>query len=152
MQGMSQRQIEASTGINDATVARRQAKPEVKAYIEDMHQALITSSLHHSVSNIHHAIRSYQSDAILHVKDDEGRIYDKVDTQLRDHGFKASIKLLEATNILPSQATSIYIQQIFADSTRETPEIIRSLFQEVTHRDANSLTTRSLLQDEPIDV
>jgi hypothetical protein len=133
VQGKSLRQIEASTGINDATAARRLSKPEVKAYLEKLQAALINKTLPKAVGNIHSVVHKY-----LTAPDDSKRC---------EHGFKASLKVMEAAGLLPGNATSIYIQQIYNDNRTEVPESIAEIILSLTHRDQ---ANKSLLA-EPID-
>ena len=83
------------TGINDSTVARRLAKHEVQEYIDKIKDDLISRSLPKAAANIDKAIQAYSD------KDS--------DAQLREHGFKASQRVLESVGILPSHSPQINI-------------------------------------------
>lgn len=130
-EGKSLRQIQTSTGIDHATVHYKlKTKPELKAYIEKLQLVLINKTLSKAVGNIHNVVNNY-----LKAPDDSRKC---------DHGFKASIRLMESVGLLPGQAQSIYIQQIYNDNRTEMPESIKELFAAVTHKDQNN---RSLLDD-----
>ena len=155
LQGATYRDIEAQIGIDHSTVARRLERPELKAYIDAINARLISSHLDRSAANIGHAIDHYQDPPeriTLHDADgNETGAKLLADTQLRDHGFKASVKLMEAAGILPSAAnTSIYIQQIIQEGQSQTPEVITALFARSTHSDTIPDNRNTILLDQDV--
>jgi predicted transcriptional regulator len=120
-QGYNQREIAKEVGIIQQGVSYHLAKPEIKAIIEETHKSLVQEIVERSAANITHAVMHYQDEpreVILH--DNKGNERDVklvIDEQLREHGFKASIKMLESTGILASPAPSIFVQQIFNQQT-----------------------------------
>ena len=133
--GVSIGQIGTDHGIPKSTAQYQLSKPELKAYIERVQADLIQSSLEIAKANYKYAIKKYQDQ--------------DTDVQLRDHGFKASKELLQATNILPSATTSIMIQQIYNDNRNEVPDVVKELFARVTHSTSKSLVVE---EKEAIDV
>ena len=107
--GATLRDIEPEVGIDHSTVGRKLNHPEVKQYIESLHAQLISESLGTAAANIQMAVDQYRPQAELPA--------DQRDGQLREHGFKASQRLLESVGILPSHAPSVMIQQIFNGNT-----------------------------------
>ncbi len=102
------KQIEAGDiGVSDSTATRRLQKPQMKALVERLHTELIDSSLAQSRDNIRHAINVY-------------RTTPKDDPQLREHGWKASNKMLESVGIFPSHTPSVLIQNIFNEGDTVT--------------------------------
>ena len=148
--GKSLQEIATPANVHESTISRRLAKTEVREYIEHLHQDLIASSLGKAVGNIYHAINSYVTGATIKAITKDGKEIDLTDTQLREHGFKASLKLAESVGILPAQAQTILINNIYNDNRTEMPESIKQLFAAVTHKDAGN---QSLLDDgQVIDV
>lgn len=143
--GIPQYQVAAQLGVHPSTVSRAAAKPDTKTLINTIHQALIDSALQPAQANISRSIQDYYSLPVN--TDDSGRALPQ-DLQRKDHGFKASIRLLEAAGILPSHAQSILIQQIFNQFSTEIPEPVRRVFQQVAHNDLDAI---NLLSPETID-
>lgn len=100
--GLSLSEIERTTGVNDATAGRHLQKPDVKAQIERIQAKVMEEAAESSADNIIHAITSYKAKDI------------KNDPQLREHGYKASNRMLEVMGIFPSHTPSTFIQQIIA--------------------------------------
>ena len=100
------------------TTHRRLQRPEVKALIERIQAELIETSVPIAADNIRHAVEQYKPQADLPS--------DQRDSQLREHGFKASQRLLESVGILPSHTPSVLIQQIF---NQNDPQIGQELGQ-----------------------
>jgi ribosomal protein S13 len=98
--GLSLRQIETQTGIDKDKAWRRLDKAEVKSLVETMQQRIAAEAYQSATDNIIHAIKSYQIEGI------------KNDPQLREHGYKASVRIAESIGILPSHTPSLILQQI----------------------------------------
>lgn len=145
--GKSLQEIATPANVHESTISRRLAKTEVREYIEHLHQDLIASSLGKAVGNIYHAINSYVTGATIKMITKDGTTIDITDTQLREHGFKASIKLAESVGILPAQAQTILINNIYNDNRTEMPEAVRELFAKVTTSGG-----KGLLNEEVIDI
>jgi DNA-binding Lrp family transcriptional regulator len=110
--GESTREIAPHVGVSPATVQRRLRNPEVRAAIEAVQAQLTEQWLSKSAGNIAHAIEHYRDKAEI-VIDGKGKPHIQTDFQLREHGYRASIKVLESVGILASPAPSIFVQQIF---------------------------------------
>ena len=111
------------------TTHRRLQRPEVKALIERIQAELIETSVPIAADNIKHAVEKYKEPATtITVTDKKGNTKELpyVDEQLREHGFKASQRLLESVGILPSHTPSVLIQQIF---NQNDPQIGQELGQ-----------------------
>lgn len=142
--GHSVRAIAAQAGGKKSTVWNLLSKAEMKQQIEAIHQNLIKDSLETAILNLGFAIDKYQKGAVCKKIDVHGVMHEVPDTQLRDHGYKASVKLSEAVGILPSQAQSVYIQQIYNDNRTEVPEIIGKILAQIVDADSRC---GSMLED-----
>jgi hypothetical protein len=98
--GQTLEQIATSNGLGHRSVAyRKLSRPELKEIVESIQEDFVSKSVPEAAENIVYAIKAY--------KDKDS------DTQLREHGFKASQRALEMVGILPSHTPSLYVQQIF---------------------------------------
>lgn len=86
-------------GVSEATAHRRLSQPEIKALVEEITAKMIATSIPQAVENIQYVVEQYQT------TDNQ---------QVKDHGFKASTRLLEMAGIFPSHTQSVFIQQINA--------------------------------------
>jgi hypothetical protein len=98
--GSSLQQIATIQNIDKSTVSRRLQRADLAEYVETLKSSLINEGLETAQKNILHAIKSYQTTTGNETEQ----------TQLREHGFKASNSLLTACGLLPSNAPSIIIQ------------------------------------------
>jgi hypothetical protein len=141
--GESLKSIGSQVGMSHVAVLKRASKDEVRNIIEDLHEKLITESLGTAVSNIKHSIDQYK----LHPVTDQDI---KITLQLRDHGFKASQRLMETAGILPVNApTTTYIQQINQQNNYQVSGAIGEILTAIVR---NSHTPESLLDTDIIDV
>ena len=122
--GATLQEISTPRGIHESTVSKRLSRPEVKAHLERLQSSLIEKTLHLAVDNIHQVVDGYRT------APDESKKC--------EHGFKASIRLMESAGLLTSQQQSIYIQQIYNDNRTEIPDIVKELFQRVTSNDGSN--------------
>ena len=120
--GLSQRQIEAVTGINDATVNRRLQKPDVKAQVDRIQARVMAEAAEQSADNIIYAINKYQSKGI------------KDDPQLREHGYKSSNTMLQAIGILPSHAQSMLYVNIQSTTNVQTTQELSDIGRFLAHK------------------
>lgn len=95
IQGMTLEEIGNREGKDMSTISKRLSKAEVAEYVDRQKELLVTTSLKRSVENLNYAVDSYQA---------EGS-----DTQLREHGWKTSIRVAEAAGILPSNSNTVNI-------------------------------------------
>lgn len=110
--GIPHRQVAKQIGASPSAVMR--AKQSARELIESIRDDLIHSTAATAADNIKHAVKAY--------KDKDS------DSQLRDHGYKASQKLLETIGILPSHTPSVLIQQVIqGDQIQITPELAQSI-------------------------
>ena len=106
------REITGLVGSSKSAVHR--AQQSAREIIEAIRDDLIHSTAATAADNIKHAVKAY--------KDKDS------DSQLRDHGYKASQKLLETIGILPSHTPSVLIQQVIqGDQIQITPELAQSI-------------------------
>ena len=106
------REITGLVGSSKSAVHR--AQQSAREIIEQIRDDLIHSTAATAADNIKHAVKAY--------KDKDS------DSQLRDHGYKASQKLLETIGILPSHTPSVLIQQVIqGDQIQITPELAQSI-------------------------
>lgn len=103
--GATLQQLATTNGFADRSGPfKRLQHPEIKAMVEAIQADLIATSIPQAADNIRHAVDQYRPQAALPA--------DQRDTQLREHGFKASQRLLESIGILPTHTQSIVFQQL----------------------------------------
>ena len=117
-EGLPLHEIARQNGFHESTASRKLQKPEIKALVERIQAELIKTSIPQAAENIRHAVEQYKPQAALPTN--------QRDSQLREHGFKASQRLLESVGILPSHTPSVLIQQIF---NQNDPQIGQELGQ-----------------------
>lgn len=126
--GQSRRDVAGRLGVGKSSVQR--ATQSAREIIEAIRDDLIHTTAKTAADNIRHAIKAYKDKAS--------------DSQLRDHGYKASQKLLETIGILPSHTPSVLIQQVIqGDQIQITPELAQSI------RDGWAAQARDV--DNPVD-
>lgn len=125
------REITGLVGSSKSAVHR--AQQSAREIIEAIRDDLIHSTAATAADNIKHAIKAY--------KDKDS------DSQLREHGFKASTRMLETIGIYPAHAPSILVQQIIqGDAITITPELAQSI------RDGWGDAGRQVIDvDRPVD-
>jgi predicted DNA binding protein len=149
--GASEQKIADGMGITKSKVHRHLSKPEVRTYIEEINQDLIQNALDAASENIKYAVKSYKEGAVIKKMSKKGEVFEVADEQLRDHGFKASIRLLESNQILSSNIQSLYIQQIYNDQRTEISHSIKELLAQIVKNDmggGNLLTEGSVVEAE----
>ncbi len=118
--GASTRAIGADIGMHHSVVAKKLHDPAIRARIETMQLRAIEEHADIVFSNMDHAIRAYQAASKpVSIMDKAGRITTTMeyDEQLREHGFKYGMALMQGIGILPSHAPSVFIQQINQSNT-----------------------------------
>jgi hypothetical protein len=138
--GMPHRQVAAQIGASPSAVMR--ARQSAKDIIEAIRDDLINHTAKQSADNIKHAITAYRN------KDS--------DSQLREHGYKASTRMLETIGIYPSHTPSVLIQQIINDTTNvaATPESLSLLARAMGLRQVESTADQVIdcqTVDNPVD-
>lgn len=126
--GVHQRVIAESLGVSQPTISRMKDKGELKPYIEQAQLALL-DSLPDAIGNIKHAIDSYQKPGEkVKIRDKDGNEKEKIiiDEQLRDHGFRASLKVAESVGILPTNLQS----QTIVNILNQTENVINPIVVE----------------------
>lgn len=108
--GKSYRTIEKEYDIDRCTANYTANKPEMRILIKSLHEELINSSLKAAKDNISHLVNNYLQ-------------FPKDDWQLREHGFKASVKMMESVGIFPAHSPSILIQQQFNTQINTSPVV-----------------------------
>ena len=138
--GQPLRAIAEKLGTSVTSVHR--AKQSAKDIIEAIRDDLINHTARQSADNIKHAITAYRN------KDS--------DSQLREHGYKASTRMLETIGIYPSHTPSVLIQQIINDTTNvaATPESLSLLARAMGLKQVESVAdqvTDCQTVDNPVD-
>lgn len=102
IQGASVRDIAPMIQVHPSTVARARLQPEAQAQIAKIKAQLLDQAAQQSADNIIHVVQNYKA-GIKEVigYDKEGNPIEGVNTQLRDHGYKASVLILQSTGLLP---------------------------------------------------
>jgi predicted transcriptional regulator len=103
--GASLQEIASQNGFHESTACRKLQKPDIKKHIEAIQAKIADECYNQAAENISLAIKQYKPQAALKTEER--------DPQLREHGFKSSLRILESIGILPSHAPSIMIQQIY---------------------------------------
>jgi predicted transcriptional regulator len=96
---LSQGEIAVIAGCTQQAVSKILRKDEIKARVEALQARAIDELMEPAYDNVRHMIQAYRS------KDS--------DVQLRDHGHKASMAMMQGIGILPSHATSVVINNLF---------------------------------------
>lgn len=144
--GKTCEQIGKEVGCAKSTVHKVQHNPDVKTKIQKIYNKLVGESLDLAASNIAYAIKHYQDRKLQDVKDNQGNVKKVwiLDEQLRDHGFKASQKLLESAGLLTSHQVSIVHQTFVNQQNNVVSPVINDLiskyFGGVLRTDQGSIT------------
>ena len=118
VQGLTLQEISSPRGLHESTISKKLSKPELQNYLDKLQIELINNTLPIAAENIHHAINKYKSGATIKALTKDGQEIELPDSQLRDHGFKASLRVLESTGLLNSHAPSVIFQQIINDNSQ----------------------------------
>lgn len=102
--GMSAKDIAPQMGCSEATIYRVIADKDVKARINHCRALIAEQAYTEAANNVIQVIKDYKSPA-------NGE--DRASLQAKDHGFKASVKVLESMGLLASQSPSLFVQQIY---------------------------------------
>ena len=129
--GYAGREIGKIVHLDQTTVARKLRREDVREYLEELQIRLVENTLPVAVNNVTKVIDDY-----LTAPDDSRRC---------EHGYRASIRVMESAGLLPAQNQSIYIQQVYNDNKTEIPPAIALLLENVFKRD---LGVKSLLDEE----
>jgi hypothetical protein len=108
--------IAQSIGVHESTVSRALQKPEIQLQIAKIKAQLLDQAAQQSADNIIYAVQGYKQG----IRGDDG----KIDTQLRDHGYKASVNILQSIGLLPSHTAPTLIQ-INANNIQLSPQMER---------------------------
>ena len=111
-EGVPQREIAAEAGVSQQYVSCLKRRDDIKVIIEKAHEKLIKSSLGASVENIDHVVKNYRT---------------TTDEAEKEHGFKASVKVLEAAGLLSSHSQSVVHQTYINQQTNVTNPVIDAL-------------------------
>jgi len=103
--GLSCREIGKRYDLSCQMVSEICQRGDVRQFIEEITKSLALNEGMTAYKNVAHAIDSYQKKSTNDLNK-EDRI------QLREHGYKASVRVLESLGVLESQKTSISIQNI----------------------------------------
>lgn len=103
--GLSCRELGKRYDLSKQTISDICARGDIKQFIEEITTSLALNEGMTAYQNVAHCINAYQKK-----KTNELPKEDRI--QLKDHGFKASVKVLESLGVLESQKTSISIQNI----------------------------------------
>ena len=115
-----------------STVQNKVAREEIKAKIKAVQERVYDECLDTALNNIKHAINGYRKPGkkvTVRLKDGTEIVERKFDEQLRDHGYKASAKLMEGIGAFPTQNTSIYVGQINQVNVTQIPPVIQEFLE-----------------------
>lgn len=129
--GASREDISKRVDLGYDGVCKRLRREDVKEYLEKLQMELISDTLSTAKNNISSLVNGYR-DA-------------PEKTMEKEHGYRASIKVMEAAGLLPSTNSSIYIQQIYNDNRVEIPQEVKNILDAVVTRD---LSVKSLLEED----
>jgi len=108
---MSQGQVAKTVGISQPMVSKTLAKPEIRALVEEVQHGFVQANARRAAGNITQIIHSAKP------KDKELRL-------------KYSAEVGRAMGMLPSQAASVFINNIYNDNrTQEMPPEILALLK-----------------------
>ena len=115
MNGATLQEIASKEGVHESTISRKLSRPEVKAYLESIHQRIITEGISKATENLIHAVDSYKT------KD--------ADHQLKEHGFKASLEVSRSIGLLPSHTLAPQITTILNVQNNQyiTPVVMKAI-------------------------
>jgi predicted transcriptional regulator len=130
LEGKTHSAIANEVGTSVVTVCRHLNKKEMKVLIENIRNDIISETLGDAAENVKMAIKNYrnpQKETIITKGGEKAEIIDK---QLRDHGFKASLAMMQGVGVIPSAAPATYIQNVYNDNRRvEIPVEIQEFLQ-----------------------
>ena len=106
--GATLQEIASLNGFHESTACRKLQKPDIKKHIEEIQARIANTCYSQAADNITFAINQYPKQVSLK---------DKKDSQLFDHSWKGTLRILESIGILPSHAPSVFIQQVLTNNT-----------------------------------
>jgi hypothetical protein len=112
LEGKTQREIGQEFDISQPSVSLIKNRPDMKEIINRGHERLIRSSLTYAVDNMDYLVQGYKKTK---------------DKQEKDHGYKATEKVLESAGLLSSHAQSYVHQTYINQQTNVTNPIIDEL-------------------------
>jgi len=119
------RQIASKIGCSAATVCCTAKKPEVKELIEQAQKRLLSETLETATCNIIGLVNDYDKPPVSPENEDKEVVdYNK---QRKDHGFRATIKILESAGMLPSHAPSLHVQNIYNQTTIQLTPLVQGI-------------------------
>ena len=101
-------------GLDKSTISKRLSRPEVRKYIEKIQEQFLTDNAEIAAKNIKEVIGKYLTAS---------------DMQDKEHGYKASMRVLESIGVLPSPTQSIVYNQINQSTNIISPAITMLLKQ-----------------------
>jgi hypothetical protein len=125
LQGKTDLQIAKEAQIDRSTVNRHRNKSvEVNALIEAGFKEL-SGSWSKAVKNVKVLVDDYDNPM--------PKEYSKKDLQKKEHGFKATMSLVESMGLVPSHSQPVYIQHIMVQQNNQfvSPVISRAIDQAI---------------------
>ena len=119
--GKSGKEIAKRMNIGERKVYRILEKDEIKKYIDDMQNEMISTCLEPTKANLKYLITTYQTNE---------------NQQEKDHAFKAMQEILKISGITPTMNQSVFIQNLYQDNRNQ---IISPVMQEVLSKFADSM-------------
>jgi transcriptional regulator with XRE-family HTH domain len=107
-EGLSQTEIAERTKLSQPTVSRLLSDERAREIIEACRAKLATEAYLQAAENLSRVINEYSEPVSL---DENGKMRADMQ-QRREHGYKASIKVLESVGILPSHAPAQFVANI----------------------------------------
>lgn len=121
--GATQTAVAKEFGLSQPMVSVISSRDDIKDIINRAHERIITSTLTKAVDNIDHLVTGYKTTK---------------DKQEKDHGYKATEKVLEAAGLLSSHSQSIVHQTYINQQTNVMNPIINELITK--HLDGYALS------------
>lgn len=146
--GMPQKDIGKKLGVSQTTVSRLLRDDQVKAVIEKCKAELVERSYETAVNNVIGVIEDYEKPVQL---DDKGRVKGD-DFQRKEHGFKASLRVMESMGLIESRTQPAFVQNILVQNNNNqyfSPLTDRALSQAMTAIDAEIIDNESEVQENP---
>jgi hypothetical protein len=119
--GGSLRDIGLSLDTHKMVPSRALEKPSVRAIVDYCHEQLLQHAYKQSVQNVIGVIKEYETPAGT---GKDGKV-DGATFQRKEHGFRASMKMLESIGLLPSGSNqSITIQQFNTSNVTNVSPVV----------------------------
>lgn len=134
IEGKSQTEIAAILSVDPSTVSRNLSDESIKAKIAYCRNELVAKAYSKSVDNVVKVIEDYQTPAA-----------NKDELVRREHGFKASLRVMESMGLIESRTQPAFVQNILVQNNNQyiSPLTEKALSQALTVVDAEIIDNES---------